>query len=350
MTMANQQTAVLLRTVLRQRQGLFSEGGGDGCVCIISEHARSSGRCHDCPHWLRSPSSGGALRCQRTLTAATSPFSHSPVLSLELLPPAGHLSLFSTSSSCSGTTPLPTGWSRQKMSNLMLLKREQTVTKAIKKQKGILTTWVQLSLKVWQLFPLQRLCVDVVFHLPLGVYLFFPDSTASTVFTSLRLMIKLLLKTVYTSSSSRGPLSVDTCAWREGRKGGASFLSRRVGLFLGSVILRGAGGHMVRKLVDSTNVCLEHQGRTTCWVSPQILYKPLGLFWEQERSGGGQEKGHLYIPDCMCMCTHTLFRQTSAVPVLLDITPTATLTVKWQHTDLNIYFSLWWIRTADPPV
>lgn len=38
----------------------------------------------------------------------------------------------------------------------------------------------------------------------------------------------------------------------------------RVGLFLGSVIPRGPSGHMVRKLVDSTNVCLKRQGRTPC--------------------------------------------------------------------------------------
>lgn len=100
-------------------------GRGRMCVCIISERARSSGRCRDCPHWLRSPSSGAAMRCQRTLMAATSPFSHSPVLSLELLPPAGRLSLFSTSSSCSGTTPSPSGGSRQKMSILLLSKQSQ---------------------------------------------------------------------------------------------------------------------------------------------------------------------------------------------------------------------------------
>lgn len=104
LTMVKQKTAVLLRTVLRP--------GGRGwglCVCIISEHAQSSGHCHDCPRWLRSPLSGAALQCRRTLTAVTSPFSHSPVPSLELLPPAGHLSLVSTSSVCSGTTPSPAG-------------------------------------------------------------------------------------------------------------------------------------------------------------------------------------------------------------------------------------------------
>lgn len=84
--------------------------------------------------------------------------------------------------------------------------------------------------------------MDVVFHLPLGVYLFFPDSTASAVFTSLRLMIKLLLKTVYTSSSSssRGPLSVDTCGGEE-REAGVS-RKGRAGLFLGSVIPDGGKG------------------------------------------------------------------------------------------------------------
>ncbi len=96
----------------RGRAYTLKGAGMDVCVCIISERARSSGRCRDCPHWLRSPSSGAAMRCQRTLTAATSPFSHSPVLSLELLPPAGRLSLFSTSSSCSGTTPSPMGGRR----------------------------------------------------------------------------------------------------------------------------------------------------------------------------------------------------------------------------------------------
>lgn len=76
-------------------------------MCIISERARSSGRCRDYPRWLKSPSSGAVLQCQRTQTAAKSPFSRSPVLSPELLPPAGHPSLVSTSSSGSGTTPSP---------------------------------------------------------------------------------------------------------------------------------------------------------------------------------------------------------------------------------------------------
>lgn len=76
---------------------------------IISAHAQSSGRCRDCPRWLRSPSSGGGPRCRRTPTAATSPFSRSPVPFLELLPPAGRPSLASTSSVCSGTTPSPRG-------------------------------------------------------------------------------------------------------------------------------------------------------------------------------------------------------------------------------------------------
>lgn len=58
--------------------------------------------------------------------------------------------------------------------------------------------------------------MDVRLHLALGVYLFFPDSAAPTVFTSLRLMIKLLLKTVYTSNRSSGSVSVDTRARREG--------------------------------------------------------------------------------------------------------------------------------------
>lgn len=120
----------------------YSEGGGGGYACIISEHAQSSGRCRDCPHWLRSPSSGGVLRCQRTLMAATFPFSHSPVLFLELLPPAGRPSLFSTSSFCSGTTPSPR--SGQKMPHLLHL-GEQTVTKniqeAIRKPYCLTTTF-----------------------------------------------------------------------------------------------------------------------------------------------------------------------------------------------------------------
>lgn len=130
MTMANQQTAVLLRTVLRQ--GLYSTGGvggGAGCECIISERGRSSGRCPDCPHWLRSPSSGGAPRCQRTLTAATSPFSHSPVPSLEQPPPAGRLSLFSTSSSCSGTTLSPDVETQRKRHIRIYVNAERTINR-----------------------------------------------------------------------------------------------------------------------------------------------------------------------------------------------------------------------------
>lgn len=109
MTMMNQKSAAGSGL----RQGLHSDCGR-GHACIISEHAQSSVRCHDCPHWLRSLSNGGALRCQKTLMEAMFPFSHSPVLFLWLLPPAGHLSLVSTSSSCSGTTPSPMGQSRQK--------------------------------------------------------------------------------------------------------------------------------------------------------------------------------------------------------------------------------------------
>lgn len=72
---------------------------------------------------------------------------------------------------------------------------------------------------------------------------------------------------------------------RGGGEGGrlAPVTQGGVGLFLGSVIPRGPSGHMVRKLVDSTNVCLKRQGRTPCWVSLRILYKPGGLFWEEER-------------------------------------------------------------------
>ena len=142
--MANQKTAVLLRTDLRMSLSLHSEEER-GPACIISEHARSSGHCLDCPHWLRSLSSGEALRCQRTLMATMSPFSHSPVLSLELLHPAGRLSLFSTSSFCSGTTPSPTGLNRQKMSNVLLLWRQKNNHRAI-------TALQQRSLDIWQLF------------------------------------------------------------------------------------------------------------------------------------------------------------------------------------------------------
>ena len=160
-----------------------------------------------------------------------------------------------------------------------------------------------------------------MFHLPLGVCRFFPDSTATAVFTSLRLMIKLLLKTVYTSTSSRGPLSVDTCTRREGEERGgrlAPVTQGGVGLFLGSVIPRGPSGHMVRKLVDSTNVCLKRQGRTPCWVSHRILYKPGGLFWEQERG----ERVQLIWARLWCQSRHVILkayvhRPTSTVPVLL---------------------------------
>lgn len=109
------------------------------CVCIISERARSSGRCRDCPRWLRSPSSGGATRCQRTPTAATSPFSHSPVLSLERPPPAGRLSPFSTSSSCSGTTPSPTGGEEGEARQKVSRREQNSHPKIIKKQLGSLT-------------------------------------------------------------------------------------------------------------------------------------------------------------------------------------------------------------------
>lgn len=87
-----------------------------------------------------------------------------------------------------------------------------------------------------------------------------------------------------------------------------------VGLFLGSVIPRGQSGHMVRKLVDSTNVCLKRQGRTPCWVSPRILYKPLGLFWEQERGLRVQQR----------------------------ITYTCQALMSNQTCDPNVHFNLWY--------
>lgn len=231
--MTNQQTAVLLRTVLRLGRGRLRGVGGVGEVClsIISERARSSARCRDCPHWLRSLSSGGAPRCQRTLTAATSPFSRSPVLSPEPLPPAGRPSLFSTSSSCSGTTPSPKGGevdrkTRRQTERERESKQAQNRSKAFDLQGKRRRSDAALPLKVWQ----RQLHVDELFHLPLAIYLFFTDSAAAAVFTSLRLMIKLLLKTVYTSRR-RASLSVDTCALGLGG-GGNSLLSRQSGGFI----------------------------------------------------------------------------------------------------------------------
>ena len=112
---------------------------------------------------------------------------------------------------------------------------------------------------------------------------------------------------------------------REGEVGGgggggglAPVTQGGVGLFLGSVIPRGPSGHMVRKLVDSTNVCLKRQGRTPCWVSHRILYKPGGLFWEQER---GERVQHIWAR-LWCQSRHVILkayvhRPTSTVPVLL---------------------------------
>lgn len=51
---------------------------------------------------------------------------------------------------------------------------------------------------------------------------------------------------------------------RRGKAKLASVKQPGVGLFLGSVCPKGASSHMGRKLVDSTNVCLTHQGRTPC--------------------------------------------------------------------------------------
>ena len=90
----------------------------------------------------------------------------------------------------------------------------------------------------------------------------------------------------FTRQLAAEALWVSTHAPEErGRRGGrlAPVTQGGVGLFLGSVIPRGPSGHMVRKLVDSTNVCLKRQGRTPCWVSHRILYKPGGLFWGEER-------------------------------------------------------------------
>lgn len=91
-----------------------------GGECIISERARSSGHCPDCPRWLRSPWSGAARRCRRTPTAAESPSSRSPVLSREPPPPAGRPSPSSTSSSGSGTTPSPAGVKQRHVGKVLL--------------------------------------------------------------------------------------------------------------------------------------------------------------------------------------------------------------------------------------
>lgn len=108
---------------------------------VIGEDALSSGHCRGCrPRYPASVSwqSVAVLRSLKTQTAVTSLFSHSPVPSPELPPPAGLPSHASTSSSCSGTTPSPTGEegeARQKVS-----RREQNShPKIIKKQLGSLT-------------------------------------------------------------------------------------------------------------------------------------------------------------------------------------------------------------------
>lgn len=67
------------------------------------------GRCPDCrPRWSSANSENvAAPPSRKTLTVIRSLFSRSPVLSVELLPPAGLLSHVSTSFSCSGTKPSP---------------------------------------------------------------------------------------------------------------------------------------------------------------------------------------------------------------------------------------------------
>lgn len=67
------------------------------------------GRCPDCrPRWSSANSeSAAAPPSRKALTVIRSLFSRSPVLSVELLPPAGLLSHVSTSFSGSGTKPSP---------------------------------------------------------------------------------------------------------------------------------------------------------------------------------------------------------------------------------------------------
>lgn len=88
-------------------------------------------------------------------------------------------------------------------------------------------------------------------------------------------MIKLLLKKVYTSSSSTG-----SERWHMRLGGGGS--RGEVGLFLGSVCPRGASGQVIRKLADSTNVCLALVGRTPCWESADS-WQASGPFLGEER-------------------------------------------------------------------
>lgn len=90
--------------------------------CIISEHAQNSGRCRDCSRWPGSLWSDEEPLCRRIRTAAMSPFSRSPVLLPSLQPPVDLLSLVSTSSSCSETTPLPVE-QPQKTSRVILRKK-----------------------------------------------------------------------------------------------------------------------------------------------------------------------------------------------------------------------------------
>lgn len=145
---------------------------------VIEEVALSSGHCRGCP--LRSPAlvswqSTAVLLSLKTQMVAISLFSHSPVLSLELLPPAGHLSLFSTSSSCSGTTPSPMGWSRQKMLNSLLLQTEQTHTthqKAIRKPYCFTATFSQ-SLAAFSTAAIKCGCCvpSATWHLPVFPWL-----------------------------------------------------------------------------------------------------------------------------------------------------------------------------------
>lgn len=85
------------------------------------------------------------------------------------------------------------------------------------------------------------------------------------------LMIKLLLKMVYTSSCRRGFQRAASWAL-EGREGSPLWHRGRWVYFWEQ------SHHMGRKLVDNANVCLERAG---CWVSERILYKPEAAtrFW-----------------------------------------------------------------------
>ncbi len=75
---------------------------------IINACAQSSGRCRDCrPHCWANPWDGAVRPLGRTQKAREFLSLRSPVLSPALRLPADLPSLASTSSVCSGTTPLP---------------------------------------------------------------------------------------------------------------------------------------------------------------------------------------------------------------------------------------------------